>query len=253
MKARRIERENFYFLSIVCFHHMEYGNGNRYYYINDHLFTPQKMIDTSGNTVWQADWDSFGTLTVTINTVENNLRFPGQYYDSETGFYYNFHRYYMPEIGRYLREDEVRDKWDFNLYVYVGDRPVDSIDFTGLEEDNGENNGSSGYEKCVEICRNYYRREVEKCREDLTRCSIWYTGAIIIFSVTSAFATEGGSMLVEGGLAANTLRGMLIRRGGYIIGGFGFWCYYGWWGCNRTAWEHYKKCVCDCKNAFGGK
>ena len=59
---------------------MEDGSGNRYYYINDHLFTPQKMIDTSGNTVWQADWDSFGTLNLTINTVENNLRFPGQYY-----------------------------------------------------------------------------------------------------------------------------------------------------------------------------
>ncbi len=127
MKARRIEKENFYFLFVGCFHYMGY------YYVND-LFTPQKMIDTSGNTVWQADWDSFGTLTVTINTIENNLRFPGQYYDSETGFYYNFHRYYMPEIGRYLREDEVKDKWDFNLYVYVGDRPISLIDSYGLIE-----------------------------------------------------------------------------------------------------------------------
>ena len=64
-----------------------------------------------------------------------NLRFPGQYYDSETGFYYNFHRYYMPEVGRYLREDEVRSKWDFNLYVYVGDNPVmgyDNFGFWGI-------------------------------------------------------------------------------------------------------------------------
>jgi len=60
-----------------------------------------------------------------------NLRFPGQYYDSETGFYYNFHRYYMPEVGRYLREDEVRGEWDFNLYVYVGGNPVMGIDNEG--------------------------------------------------------------------------------------------------------------------------
>ncbi len=131
MKAMNFDKENFYFLSIVCFHHMEDGNGNRYYYINDHLFTPQKMIDTSGNTVWDADWDSFGEVNLTVNTIENNLRFPGQYYDSETGFYYNFHRYYSPEVGRYLREDEVKNKWDFNLYVYVEDNPVMGIDNEG--------------------------------------------------------------------------------------------------------------------------
>ncbi len=113
-----------------------------YYYINDHLFTPQKMIDVNGNVVWQADWDSFGTLTVTINTIENNLRFPWQYYDSETGFYYNFHRYYMPEVGRYLREDEVKNKWDFNLYVYVGGNPVMNVD-------------NRGELSCNVWCRNY--------------------------------------------------------------------------------------------------
>ena len=80
MKAINLERENFGFLNVGCFHYVGY------YYINDHLFTPQKMVNTSGNTVWQADWDSFGEVNLTVNTVENNLRFPGQYYDSETGF-----------------------------------------------------------------------------------------------------------------------------------------------------------------------
>ena len=35
----------------------------------------------------------------------NNLRFPGQYYDSETGMHYNHQRYYDPSSGRYLRPD----------------------------------------------------------------------------------------------------------------------------------------------------
>jgi hypothetical protein len=33
------------------------------------------------------------------------LRFPGQYYDEETGLHYNWHRYYKPEWGRYVEAD----------------------------------------------------------------------------------------------------------------------------------------------------
>ncbi len=31
-----------------------------------------------------------------------NLRFPGQYYDKDSGQYYNHNRYYNPELGRYM-------------------------------------------------------------------------------------------------------------------------------------------------------
>ena len=233
MKAMNFDKENFCFPFIGCFHCMEY------YYINDHLFTPQKMIDVNGNVVWQADWDSFGTLTITINTVENNLRFPGQYYDSETGFYYNFHRYYMPEIGRYLREDEVKNKWDFNLYVYVGDRPVDSIDFTGLEEDNGENNGSSGYEKCVEICRSMYNRQMKRCEEKLKRCSVRGVATIIIYGVVIAYNASRGNI--------SLLRSLWYKGVGM---GILFSCYFEVRSCNQNAWDDYKKCVCKCRENF---
>ncbi|MFI5501625.1 putative T7SS-secreted protein [Nocardia asteroides] len=33
------------------------------------------------------------------------IRYPGQYYDNETGLHYNYARYYDPEIGRYLTLD----------------------------------------------------------------------------------------------------------------------------------------------------
>jgi RHS repeat-associated protein len=31
--------------------------------------------------------------------------YAGQYYDTETGLHYNYHRYYDPSLGRYLRAD----------------------------------------------------------------------------------------------------------------------------------------------------
>jgi RHS repeat-associated protein len=72
---------------------------------NDHLGTPQKMTDASGTVVWAADYKPFGEATITVSTITNNLRFPGQYYDQETGLHYNYMREYNPVIGRYAEAD----------------------------------------------------------------------------------------------------------------------------------------------------
>jgi len=62
---------------------------------NDHLATPQKMTDGTGTVVWSADYKPFGEATVTTTTITNNLRFPGHYFDAETGVHYNYYRDYV--------------------------------------------------------------------------------------------------------------------------------------------------------------
>ncbi|MCP4372356.1 MAG: RHS repeat-associated core domain-containing protein, partial [Deltaproteobacteria bacterium] len=65
--------------------------------------------------------------------VTNNLRFPGQYFDPETGLHYNWFRYYDPGIGRYLRVDPIGfGGKDVNLYAYVWNGPVNWVDPWGL-------------------------------------------------------------------------------------------------------------------------
>ena len=76
-----------------------------YYYHLDHLGTPIEMTDQNQNVVWQASYDPFGQANITVSNVTNNLRFPGQYADSETGLYYNMNRYYNPATGRYMEPD----------------------------------------------------------------------------------------------------------------------------------------------------
>jgi RHS repeat-associated protein len=71
----------------------------------DHLGTPQKMTDNTGTVVWAADYKPFGEATITVSTITNNLRFPGQYFDQEIGLYYNYYRDYNPMIGRYIEAD----------------------------------------------------------------------------------------------------------------------------------------------------
>jgi RHS repeat-associated protein len=104
-----------------------------YYYINDHLGTPQRLIDSAGQVVWRADYDPFGQAAVDpASTVENSLRFPGQYFDEETGLHYNWHRYYDPQTGRYLTPDPIGLEGGINLYLYVQNNPINFIDPTGL-------------------------------------------------------------------------------------------------------------------------
>ncbi len=98
---------------------------------NDHLGTPQKMTDSTGTVVWSADYKPFGEATVTISTITNNLRFPGQYFDAETGLNYNYYRDYNTQIGRYTTVDRV------NLTTLQLPLPLFSqelIDLTTLSE-----------------------------------------------------------------------------------------------------------------------
>jgi RHS repeat-associated protein len=110
------------------------AGGAYYWYQNDHLGVPQKMLDTSGRIVWSALYDSFGNITIGSEAIINNLRLAGQYHDEETGLYYNWNRFYDPKIGRYISADLIGLAGGMNLYAYVQNDPVNLMDPLGLDE-----------------------------------------------------------------------------------------------------------------------
>jgi RHS repeat-associated protein len=122
----------------------------------DHLSTPQKMTDSTRTVVWAADYKPFGDATVTVSTITNNLRFPGQYFDAETGINYNLNRDYNQAIGRYIEADPLNlgtisllfpkrietlesffkyEPRSQNLFVYVGNNTLKRADPLGLAEE----------------------------------------------------------------------------------------------------------------------
>ena len=112
------------------------------FYINpDHLGAPHSITNSSGAMVWRWDHDPYGQMQPNQNPSHlgefvYNLRFPGQYYDQETGLHYNYFRDYNPVVGRYIQSDPIGLAGGLNTYGYAGGKPNQQIDPYGLENDN---------------------------------------------------------------------------------------------------------------------
>ena len=120
--------------------------GGIYYFINDHLGTPQKIMDQSGVVVWSGDYRPFAGVNAGVAELGNNFRFPGQYWDQETGLHYNWHRYHDPTIGRDLTADPIGLAGGINLYAYVQNNPINRIDPSGLDWIYSQSTGQLSYQ-----------------------------------------------------------------------------------------------------------
>jgi len=110
------------------------ASAETYFFHNDHLGTPQALTDSNQLVVWQGDYSPFGEITENTSTVEQNLRYPGQYFDAETGLHYNYFRDYDPSIGRYLESDPIGLADGPSLYAYVSGNPIENYDSFGLNK-----------------------------------------------------------------------------------------------------------------------
>lgn len=105
------------------------------YFHNDHLGTPRVVTDANGDEMWKGDYNPFGKVKETLAegiSYQQDIRFPGQVSDRETGLYYNYHRYYDFNLGRYVTSDPIGLGGGINTYAYVSGNPVMLIDPNGL-------------------------------------------------------------------------------------------------------------------------
>ncbi|GAA2941628.1 putative T7SS-secreted protein [Kitasatospora cinereorecta] len=100
--------------------------------VADLVGSPRELFDESGNLAWRARSTLWGTTSWTASsTAYTPIRFPGQYFDPETGLNYNYFRYYDPTSGRYISPDPSGITPAPNPVTYVSN-PHKMIDPLGL-------------------------------------------------------------------------------------------------------------------------
>ncbi|WKB56196.1 RHS repeat-associated core domain-containing protein [Eleftheria terrae] len=107
------------------------------FYQCDQLGTPQELTDHEGKVAWAAQFKAWGQAKEMISEaarkagISNSIRFPGQYFDEETGLHYNRNRYYDSHSGRFISKDPIGLLGGIHLYEYAPN-PVHWIDPLGL-------------------------------------------------------------------------------------------------------------------------
>ena len=103
-------------------------------YITDALGTPMQLVTPNVQPRWLAEPDDWAAVKNqrAVRNVTQPIRFQGQWHDEESGLYYNRHRYYDPQQGRYISQDPIGLNGGANLYGYVTN-PTGMVDPRGLE------------------------------------------------------------------------------------------------------------------------
>ncbi|WP_440877561.1 RHS repeat-associated core domain-containing protein [Thalassotalea sp. PLHSN55] len=129
-------------------------NGQVYYVHNDQVGRPVSITDSNGNEQWRTGNFAFFSEPLLDNIGGFNIGYPGQYFDSESGLWYNINRYYDPETGRYTQSDPIGLLGGMNTYTYVSGNPITKIDPLGLIEAScqPESTGGCGYEDGQKVC-----------------------------------------------------------------------------------------------------
>ncbi|WP_426702618.1 RHS repeat-associated core domain-containing protein [Rhodanobacter sp. Col0626] len=106
------------------------------YVTADHLSTPRAVTNSAGTVIWQWSYQAnpFGEQQPTSTSdYVLNQRYPGQYYDAETGLVSNGMRdCYEPATGRYCQSDPTGLAGGISTYAYALNSPLSYVDPLGL-------------------------------------------------------------------------------------------------------------------------
>jgi RHS repeat-associated protein len=109
--------------------------------LTDHLNSPRAVFQLNNQVKvwrWDAVDDAFGEKLAVedpdANTVafKFDMRFAGQFFDSESGLHYNYFRDYEPGTGRYVQSDPIGLSGGVSSYGYAIQNPVRLFDRDGL-------------------------------------------------------------------------------------------------------------------------
>jgi RHS repeat-associated protein len=130
------------------------SSGNVYYYFADVLGSTRVVTNATGSTCFNADYYPYGQENDYTTTCSPTYKFTGYEFDSETGNYYAYARYYSPRLGRFLSADPMGgsggNPQSLNGYSYVLNNSTTLTDPLGLSVDIKEACMAAGRQGGVE-------------------------------------------------------------------------------------------------------
>jgi len=111
---------------------MQVGSTN-HYYTRDHLGSIRELTDSSGAVQARYDYDPYGRRTKVIGAVDADFGFTGHYCHQPSGLHLALYRAYDADFGRWISRDPIGENGGINLYAYVVNEPIGSIDPLGLD------------------------------------------------------------------------------------------------------------------------
>lgn len=178
------------------------------YVLTDHLNTPRAVVLPSTNAIvwrWDITASAFGDHAAQNNpdgdtaTYTFNLRYPGQYFDAETGLHYNYFRDYEPGTGRYVQSDPIGLGGGASTFGYVSGSPLSGTDPFGLFDATagyGCPNGACGFRYQFN-----FQSSMAEVRADRSMSTIRSRAAGALGVVAKAL--ELSQSQVEGSIAAS--------------------------------------------------
>ena len=106
--------------------------GQDYSYLYDGKGNVTALIDGSQAADATYTYDVFGNLIVKIGSLNQPVQFSTKTYDEKTGLLYYGYRFYSPMMGRWITRDPLGETGGINLYGFVGNNPINSLDTLGL-------------------------------------------------------------------------------------------------------------------------
>ena len=102
------------------------------YFVQDHLGSTTGLTNSTGSSVSQISYDSFGNANTSSNLTR--YAYTGREFDPDTGLYYYRARWYDAKVGRFISEDPIGFGGGVNKFGYVKDNPQNATDPSGLHE-----------------------------------------------------------------------------------------------------------------------